>query len=52
MLRNRCAAKCEMLDAGYRLQRDGETEDVRNLHGPRTTDQKFGSSDGLFIDHP
>ncbi len=35
---------------GYGLQRDGETVDVCNLHGPRTTDQNFGSSDGLFID--
>ena len=26
-LRKRCAAKCEMPDAGYRLQRDGETVD-------------------------
>ena len=35
---------------GYRLQRGGETVDVCNLHGPQTTDQNFGSSDGLFID--
>ncbi len=47
----RCAAECEMPDAGCGLQRDGETVDVCNLHGPRTTDQKFGSSDDLFIDH-
>ncbi len=47
----RCAAKCEMPDAGYSLQRDGETADVCNLHGLRTMDRKFGSPDGLFIDH-
>ncbi len=36
---------------GYGLQRDGETADVCNLHGPRTTDRKFGSPDDLFTDH-
>ena len=46
----RCAAKCEMPDAGYGLQRGGEFVEVFSDHGPMTTDQKFGSSDGLFID--
>ena len=36
---------------GYGLQRVGISVDVCRLHGPRTTDQKFGSSDDLFIDH-
>ena len=46
----RCAAECEMPDAGYGLQRDGESVEVFSDHGPRTTDQKFGNSDDLFID--
>ncbi len=50
VFRKRCAAKCETPDAGYELQRVRKSVDVCNLHGPRTTDQKFGSSDGVFID--
>lgn len=33
------------------IKRDGESVEVLSDHGPQATDQKFGSSDGLFIDH-
>ena len=56
MLWKRCAAKCEMLDAGYGLQRGGESvrsaksADSYNHQRSRITDHKFGITRDLFND--